>query len=81
MMNSKLKEIAIKYSKGQLVVFLEGGYDLGIMGSASQNLLEELSGAEVTSFESYPELKLLVLMTLILKVTSVQNILRNLSTH
>jgi len=51
MMNSKLKEIAIKYSKGQLVVFLEGGYDLGIMGSASQNLLEELSGAEVTSFD------------------------------
>lgn len=50
MMNSKLKEIAIKHSKGQLVVFLEGGYNLGVVGSATQNLLEELSGAEVTSF-------------------------------
>lgn len=51
MMNSKLKKIAVKYSKGQLVVFLEGGYNLEIMGSASQNLLEELSGADVTSFD------------------------------
>jgi len=51
MMNSKLMKIAVKHSKGQLVVFLEGGYNLEIMGSASQNLLEELSGAEVTSFD------------------------------
>ena len=51
MMNSKLKKIAVKHSKGQLVVFLEGGYNLEIMGSASQNLLEELSGADVTSFD------------------------------
>lgn len=50
MMNSRLKEIALKHSKGRLVVFLEGGYNLGIVGSASQNLLEELSGSEVTSF-------------------------------
>lgn len=50
MMNRKLKEIAQTYAKNRLAVFLEGGYSLGIVGSASQNLLEELSGTDVTCF-------------------------------
>ncbi|MHA1577628.1 MAG: histone deacetylase family protein [Candidatus Thorarchaeota archaeon] len=50
MMNSKLKEIALNQSNGHLVVFLEGGYNLEIVGKASQNILEELSGVEVTPF-------------------------------
>ena len=50
MMNKKLNEIAKNYSKDRLAVFLEGGYSLDIVGSASQNLLEELSGTKITSF-------------------------------
>lgn len=50
MMNKKLMEIAQTYAKNRLAVFLEGGYSLGIVGGGSQNLLEELSGTDVTSF-------------------------------
>ncbi len=50
MMNEKLGDIAKTYSKERLAVFLEGGYSLDIMGHASQNLLEELSGTKITNF-------------------------------
>ncbi len=51
MMNSRLKQIAISYAEGRIACFLEGGYNLDIMGMCSLNLLQELSGTSVTSFD------------------------------
>jgi len=56
MMNSKLNQIASKLSSGRLACFLEGGYNLEVMGMCSQILLEELTGSEITTFnEEYSE--------------------------
>jgi acetoin utilization deacetylase AcuC-like enzyme len=53
MMNSKLKQIATRESSGKLACFLEGGYDLDVMGMCTQNLLEELSDAPVSNFNEH----------------------------
>jgi acetoin utilization deacetylase AcuC-like enzyme len=50
MMNSRLNMIAQKYTKGKIVFFLEGGYNLEVIGQGSQNLIEELSGVSVTPY-------------------------------
>lgn len=56
MMNSRIKDIAIKYASGRLTCFLEGGYDLDAMGMGSLNLVEQLVGKEVTRFnDEYSE--------------------------
>ncbi|MFW9832510.1 MAG: histone deacetylase [Candidatus Thorarchaeota archaeon] len=51
MMNSRLKQMAKTYSDGRVACFLEGGYNLEVMGMCSLNLLEELSGGHVTIFD------------------------------
>jgi acetoin utilization deacetylase AcuC-like enzyme len=51
MMNSKLTTIAQKYAQGQIVFFLEGGYDLDVVGRGSRNLIEALAGASITSYD------------------------------
>jgi len=51
MMNSRLKQMAIANSEGRIVCFLEGGYNLDVMGMCSLNLLQELAGIHVTSFD------------------------------
>lgn len=48
MMNARAHGIAKKLSQGRLAFFLEGGYNLSVVGSGSQNLVEELSGHPVT---------------------------------
>ena len=56
MMNSKLNQMASRLTSGRLACFLEGGYDLDVMGMCSQILLEELTGAKITAFnEEQPE--------------------------
>ncbi|MGY5852042.1 MAG: histone deacetylase [Candidatus Thorarchaeota archaeon] len=56
MMNEKLHNIAKQVANGNIVFFLEGGYNLEINGRGSQILMEELSGAEVTQYDdSYSE--------------------------
>jgi acetoin utilization deacetylase AcuC-like enzyme len=50
MMNSELNRIASKISSGRLACFLEGGYDLDVMGMCTQILLEELVGTHVSEF-------------------------------
>jgi acetoin utilization deacetylase AcuC-like enzyme len=47
-MNSRLKQMAISSADGRIVCFLEGGYNLDVMGMCSLNLLEELAGASIT---------------------------------
>lgn len=49
-MNARIKTIAQQNAQGRLAFFLEGGYNLDVVGSASQNLLEELSGREITKY-------------------------------
>ena len=56
MMNQRLNELAKSHSEGRIACFLEGGYNLEVMGKCSLNLLQELAGTEVTSFDdSYSE--------------------------
>ena len=50
-MNSRLKKMAAVYAEGRLVCFLEGGYDLDIVGMCSLNLVQELAGVDVTLFD------------------------------
>ena len=50
MMNNELNRIASKTNSGRLACFLEGGYDLDVMGMCSQILLEELIGIQVSEF-------------------------------
>jgi acetoin utilization deacetylase AcuC-like enzyme len=51
MMNSRLKQLAKSHTDGKIACFLEGGYDLDVMGMCSLNLLQELSGIEVSVFD------------------------------
>jgi len=53
MMNSRLKKIASSETSGKLACFLEGGYNLDVMGMCTQNLLEELIGIQVTEFNEH----------------------------
>jgi acetoin utilization deacetylase AcuC-like enzyme len=51
MMNRELNSMAKSHAMGKIAFFLEGGYNIDIVGSSSQNLVEELSGRELTRFE------------------------------
>lgn len=51
MMNSRMKKMAISCTEGKIACFLEGGYNLEVMGMCSLNLLQELAGTDVTSFD------------------------------
>jgi acetoin utilization deacetylase AcuC-like enzyme len=51
MMNSKLNTIAKKYSQGKIVFFLEGGYNLEVIGRGARNLIEDLAGSPITSYD------------------------------
>ncbi|MHA2118332.1 MAG: histone deacetylase family protein [Candidatus Thorarchaeota archaeon] len=56
MLNSRLNQLAKSYTDGKIACFLEGGYNLEVMGMCSLNLLQELSGLEVSVFDdSYTE--------------------------
>ena len=51
MMNSRLNAIAQRHAHGRLAFFLEGGYNLDIIGRGSRNLIEELAGVSITLFD------------------------------
>jgi acetoin utilization deacetylase AcuC-like enzyme len=56
MMNSRLNKLAKSYTDGRIACFLEGGYNLEVMGNCSLNLLQELAGLKVSVFnDSYSE--------------------------
>jgi len=56
MMNQRLNKLAKSYTDGKIVCFLEGGYNLEVMGNCSLNLLQELAGLKITSFsDEYTE--------------------------
>ena len=55
MMNSRLKQMANLCTEGRMACFLEGGYNLEVMGMCSLNLLQELAGTRVTSFDDKNE--------------------------
>jgi acetoin utilization deacetylase AcuC-like enzyme len=48
MVNARVHKIAKEYAQGRLAVFLEGGYNLNVVGTGCQNLIEELSDQAVT---------------------------------
>lgn len=48
--NTCLKRIAETHASGRLAYFLEGGYNLDVMGMGSLNVLEELMGVPITEF-------------------------------
>ena len=50
MMNFRLNTIARKHTKGRIVFFLEGGYNLEVIGQSSRNLIEELASVSITSY-------------------------------
>jgi acetoin utilization deacetylase AcuC-like enzyme len=50
MMNSRLNSMAKQLCEGKIVFFLEGGYDLDIVGKCSRNIIEELSDTDTTSY-------------------------------
>jgi acetoin utilization deacetylase AcuC-like enzyme len=51
MMNSRLNMIAQRHAQGRLAFFLEGGYNLDIIGKGSRNLVEELTGVSITPYD------------------------------
>jgi acetoin utilization deacetylase AcuC-like enzyme len=56
MMNLRLNKLAKSYTDGRIACFLEGGYNLDVMGKCSLNLLQELVGMKVSVFDdSYIE--------------------------
>ncbi len=58
MMNNYLCEIASNYADGHLVAFLEGGYNLDVVGQASRDLVERFAGTRPQSHrEEYRESK------------------------
>jgi len=48
MMNARVHKMADQYAQGRLAFFLEGGYNLDVVGIGCQNLVEELSRRPVT---------------------------------
>jgi acetoin utilization deacetylase AcuC-like enzyme len=50
MMNKYLHTISESISKGRIAFFLEGGYNLDIVGQGSQLIMEQLAGEEITDF-------------------------------
>ncbi|MFW9962007.1 MAG: histone deacetylase [Candidatus Sifarchaeia archaeon] len=58
MMNSKLKQMAVSTTNRKIACFLEGGYNLEVMGMCSLNLLQELADIRVTMYnDEYEESK------------------------
>jgi acetoin utilization deacetylase AcuC-like enzyme len=53
MMNNRLNQLASKHCSGRLACFLEGGYDLDVMGMCSVILLEELIGTQISDFNEH----------------------------
>lgn len=53
MMNKRLNQIASKENSGKLTCFLEGGYNLDVMGMCTLNLLEELVGISISEFNDH----------------------------
>ena len=53
MMNNQLKQLASNLCSGRLSCFLEGGYNLDVMGMCTVNLLEELVGIEISDFNEH----------------------------
>ncbi len=51
LMNERIKQISAKYASNRLACFLEGGYNLDIMGMGTLNLVEELLGEKITHFD------------------------------
>ncbi|MFW9786673.1 MAG: histone deacetylase [Candidatus Thorarchaeota archaeon] len=51
MMNSRLKRMAESHADGKIVAFLEGGYNLDVMGMCALNLVQEFAGLKVTRFD------------------------------
>ncbi len=54
-LNNSLNEIAKDQCEGKIAFFLEGGYDLNIMGQASVNLVEVLTGVPRTKYRDVME--------------------------
>ncbi|MFW9925171.1 MAG: histone deacetylase [Candidatus Thorarchaeota archaeon] len=64
MMNSNLKKIAEHFAHGRIIFFLEGGYNLDVVGGGSLNLVEELSDSGLTQFnDEYVESEICIDMT------------------
>ena len=53
MMNNRLNQIASSQCSGRLSCFLEGGYNLDVMGMCTQILLEELVGIQISDFNEH----------------------------
>ena len=51
MMNSYLHNLSKTISNGKLTIFLEGGYNLDIVGMCSQLIVEELTEEDITDFK------------------------------
>ncbi|MEM2142197.1 MAG: histone deacetylase [Candidatus Thorarchaeota archaeon] len=50
-MNRRITRLAKSHSRGRVAFFLEGGYNLDVMARASLNLVEELTGRDVTDYD------------------------------
>lgn len=50
-MNSRLVSMGEQYASGSIVCFLEGGYNLDVMSMGATNLVQRLSGSDVSEFE------------------------------
>jgi acetoin utilization deacetylase AcuC-like enzyme len=50
-MNAYLNQIALKHSSEKVACFLEGGYNLDVMGMCSVLLLEELMGLPISDYK------------------------------
>ncbi len=79
MMNKYLHDLALHHSEGRLVYFLEGGYNLGAMGSGVLNTIEELIGTEITKYgDVYQESDNCIVYTKELVKKTKENILDSL---
>ncbi len=51
LLNRRIQAIAKRFSQGRCLYFLEGGYELEVLGNGVLNVLQELLGLEVTVYE------------------------------
>lgn len=51
LLNQQIHDISKEFSQGRCLYFLEGGYELDILGNGILNVLQELLGLEVTVYE------------------------------
>ncbi|TFF87050.1 histone deacetylase [Candidatus Thorarchaeota archaeon] len=52
LINERIQSIADEYSSGRSLYFLEGGYELEVLGNGILNVIQNLLGMEVTQYES-----------------------------